>query len=192
MMKKVLLISASVLMLAACNSTPQSQSTSLADNDSVPSWVFMPTSEKGLASSSCVAWGGNMSAARAQAIANAKADLALQIETRAKVMDKTMNSQSQQGTEVQNKSTFSQVSKQVAEQSLIGAIPKEVAFALIDNQKQLCALVEMENTQPLFDNLLASAGVSLDPSLEANLYKDFRTTKITEELQAELSGKEFD
>jgi hypothetical protein len=103
-----------------------------------------------------------------------------------------MNSQSQQGTEVQNKSTFSQVSKQVAEQSLIGAIPKEVAFALIDNQKQLCALVEMENTQPLFDNLLASAGVSLDPSLEANLYKDFRTTKITEELQAELSGKEFD
>ena len=189
MMKKVILISASVLMLAACNSTPQSQSTPLADNDSVPSWVFMPTSEKGLASSSCVAWGGNMSAARGQAIANAKADLALQIETRAKVMDKTMNTQTQQGSSVQNKSTFSQVSKQVAEQSLVGAIPKEIAFARIDNQKKLCALVEMENTKPLFDNLLASAGVALDPSSEASLYKDFRTTKITEELQAELSAK---
>jgi hypothetical protein len=44
-------------------------------------------------------------------------------------------------------------------------------------------------TQPIFDNVLASAGVSLGPSSEANLYKDFRTTKITEELQAELSVK---
>jgi hypothetical protein len=44
-------------------------------------------------------------------------------------------------------------------------------------------------TKPLFDNVLASAGVSLDPFSEVNLYKDFRTTKITEELQAELSVK---
>ncbi|WP_285163359.1 hypothetical protein [Shewanella goraebulensis] len=188
-MKKTLLMSATFLVIVGCNNTPASQSTALAENDAVPSWVYLPTSEKGLASSSCVAWGGNMAVARAQAIANAKADLALQIETRAQVMDKSMNTQSQQGTSVQNKSTFTQVSKQVAEQSLIGAIPKEIAFARIDNQKQLCALVEMENTKPIFDKLLASAGVSMDPNSEAMLYKEFRTTVVTKELEAQLKNQ---
>lgn len=187
-MKKLLVITSSMLLLAACGSTPKSQSTPLADNDAIPSWVFLPTSHTGLASSSCVAWGNNMSAARAQAIANAKADMALQIETRAKVMDKTLESQKQSGTEVSNHSSFTQVSKQIAEQSLVGAIPKEIAFARIDNQKQLCALVTMDNTQPIFDKLIKDAGVKLNPKAEALLYKEFRTTKVTAELEEQLKS----
>ncbi|QUN06418.1 hypothetical protein KDN34_02840 [Shewanella yunxiaonensis] len=175
-------------LLGACNSTPAPQTKPLADNDSVPNWVFTPTQENGLASSSCVAWAGNMAAARAQAIANAKADLTLQIETRAKVLDKVINSQQQNNQQMESHSSFTQVSKQVAQQSLIGAIPKEVVFAQIDNQKQLCAFVILENSKNIFDKLINQASVSIDPQSEQALFKEFQMKKTIEELESELNN----
>ncbi|MDO6610738.1 LPP20 family lipoprotein [Shewanella sp. 2_MG-2023] len=188
MMNKFIFIIGLITFLCACNSTAQTESMPLDSNDSIPSWVLMPTSETGLASSSCVLWGGNMSAARGQAIANARADLATQIQIRAKVMDQTKNSQIQQGLEVQTQSSFYGVSNQVAEQSLTGAKTKEIAFARLDNQKQLCALVEMENTEALFEKLLTAAGATIDPSSREAMYIDFRTTEITKELQMQLDS----
>lgn len=185
-MKKTLLGATVLAFVAGCQSTPELQSTPLADNDAIPSWVLMPIQENGLASSSCVAWAGNMAAARAQAIANAKADLALQIETRAKVLDKVINSQQQNSQQVDSQSSFTQVSKQVAQQSLIGAVPKEVAFARIDNQKQLCAYVVLENSKNIFDKLVSKAELPLDPQSEEALFKEFQVKKTTEELEAEL------
>ena len=86
-MKKFLPIIAA-LTLSACSSTEKSQSEPLAKDDSVPSWVLLPVSDNGLASSSCVPWSGNMSIDRAQALAAARADLAQQIQIKASVMDK--------------------------------------------------------------------------------------------------------
>ncbi|PMG27674.1 hypothetical protein BCU94_04150 [Shewanella sp. 10N.286.52.C2] len=187
-MKKHLMIASTLLLVGACSSTQEPQSTPLAENDSVPSWVLMPTHETGLASSSCVQWSGNMAASRAQAIANARADLAAQINTKAMVMDKLVNQQQQEDDTTTSSSSFAQVSKQIAEQSLVGAIPKEVAFARIDDQKQLCALVIMENTKPLFDKLIKESGKKLDPNDEAVLYSEFKTQKAMKELEAELSS----
>jgi hypothetical protein len=186
MMKRHLMV-ASALLLGACSSTQEPQSTPLSENDSIPSWVLMPTHETGLASSSCVLWSGNMAASRALAIANARADLATQINTKAKVMDKFVNQQTQENEMSNTSSSFSQVSRQIAEQSLIGAVPKEVAFARIDDKKQLCVLVVMENTKPLFDKLLQQSGKTLNPNDEAVLYSEFKTQKAMEELEAELS-----
>lgn len=186
MMKKYLTV-ASALILGACSSTQAPQSTPLAENDSVPSWVLMPTHATGLASASCVLWSGNMAASRAQAIANARADLATQINTKAMVMDKLVNQQTQENEASMTSSSFAQVSKQIAEQSLVGALPKEVAFARIDDKKQLCVLVVMENTKPLFDKLIQESGKTLNPNDEAVLYSEFKTQRAKQELEAELS-----
>ncbi|KFZ39047.1 hypothetical protein HR45_01220 [Shewanella mangrovi] len=185
-MKKLAVLVGAISILAGCQSTTEPQSTPLEKNDAVPSWVLSPVQEDGLASSSCVAWGGNMAAARAAAIANAKADLALQIETRAKVMDKTINQQQQQNLDVSSSSSFTQVSKQVAQQSLIGAIPQAVAFARIDNQKQLCAFVVLKNSKMIFDKLIAEAKLPLNPQSETMLFKQFQEQKTVEELEAQL------
>lgn len=187
MMKKYLMVASALLLVGGCSSTQEPQSTPLSENDSIPSWVLMPTHETGLASSSCVLWSGNMAASRAQAITNARADLATQINTKAMVMDKLVNQQTQEDETSTTSSSFAQVSKQIAEQSLVGALPKEVAFARIDDKKQLCVLVVMENTKPLFDKLLQQSGKKLNPNDEAVLYSEFKNQKAMEELEAELS-----
>jgi uncharacterized protein YcfL len=187
MMKKYLMVASALLLVGGCSSTQEPQSTPLSKNDSVPNWVLMPTHENGLASSNCVLWSGNMAASRAQAIANARADLATQINTKAMVMDKLVNQQTQEDETSSTSSSFAQVSKQIAEQSLVGAIPKEIAFARIDDKKQLCVLVVMENTKPLFDKLLQQSGKKLNPNDEAVLYSEFKNQKTMEELEAQLS-----
>lgn len=186
-MKKYLMVASALLLVGGCSSTQEPQSTPLSKNDSVPNWVLMPTHENGLASSNCVLWSGNMAASRAQAIANARADLATQINTKAMVMDKLVNQQTQEDETSSTSSSFAQVSKQIAEQSLVGAIPKEIAFARIDDKKQLCVLVVMENTKPLFDKLLQQSGKKLNPNDEAVLYSEFKNQKTMEELEAQLS-----
>ena len=184
-MKKFLPIIAA-LTLSACSSTEKSQSEPLAKDDSVPSWVLLPVSDNGLASSSCVPWSGNMSIDRAQALAAARADLAQQIQIKASVMDKLYLRKTQSNTEFNSGGTFEQVSKQVAQQSLVGAIPQEVAFAKLDGAKQLCTFVVMTNTKETFSNLIEQSGKRLDPSSRAALYEEFKTQKAVKELEQEL------
>lgn len=183
-MRNKLLILAVAGVITACGTTPQ-KSQPLAENDSVPSWVLQPTApEGGLASSSCVVWTGNMAASRAQAIANARADLVTQISAKAQVMDTLINKQTQQQDSTTTNSSFTQISKQVAEQSLVGAIAKEIGFARLDGKKQLCALVTMENTKTLFDKLIETSGKNLSPNDEDMLYREFKLKTTTDELKA--------
>jgi hypothetical protein len=175
------------LALGACSSTESTQSAPLAKDDSVPSWVLLPVSDKGLASSSCVPWSGSMSVDRAQAIAAARADLSQQIQVKASVMDKLYLRKAQSNDELNIGGTFEQVSKQVAQQSLVGAVPQEVAFAKLDGVKQLCAFVVMNNTQETFSNLVEQSGKRLEPSSREALYEEFKTQKAMKELEKELT-----
>ena len=186
-MKKLLPVIAA-LALGACSSTQQTQSEPLAKNDSVPSWVLLPVSDKGLASSSCVPWSGSMSTDRAQAIAAARADLSQQIQVKASVMDKLYRRKAQSNDELNVGGTFEQVSKQVAQQSLVGAVPQEVAFAKLDGVKQLCTVVGMSNTQETFNNLVAQSGKRLDPSSREALYEEFKAQKAMKDLEKELDN----
>lgn len=184
-MKKLLPVVATFL-LGACSSTEQAQSEPLAKNDSVPNWVLIPSSDKGLASSSCVPWSGSMSTDRAQAIAAARADLAQQIQVKASVMDRLYQRKAQSEEKLSLGGTFEQVSKQVAQQSLVGSFPQEVAFARLDGVKQLCTLVVMSNTQETFEQLVAKSGRHLDPSSREALYEEFKAQKAMKELEQEL------
>jgi hypothetical protein len=186
-MKKLLPVIAA-LTLGACSSTEQVQSEPLAKNDSVPSWVLLPVSDQGLASSACVAWSGSMSTDRAQAIAAARADLSQQIQVKASVLDKLYQRKVESHDELNVGGTFEQVSKQVAEQSLVGAIPQEIAFAKLDGVKQLCTLVVMSNTQDTFNNLVAKSGKQLDPNSREALYEEFKAQKAMQDLEKELEN----
>lgn len=187
MMKKLLSVMAA-LALGACSNTEKNQSQPLAKNDSVPSWVFLPVSEKGLASSSCVRWSGNMTTDKAQAIAASRADLVQQIQVKASVMDRLYQRKAQSNEQLNIGGTFEQVSKQIAEQSIVGAIPEKIAFARLDGQKQLCALVVMSNTQETFSNLVAKSGKRLDPSSREALYEEFKAQKAMKDLEKELNN----
>ena len=129
-----------------------------------------------------------MSTDRAQAIAAARADLSQQIQVKASVMDRLYQRKAQSNDELNVGGTFEQVSKQVAEQSLVGAIPQEVAFARLDGKKQLCTLVVMSNTQDTFNNLVAKSGKRLDPGSREALYEEFKAQKAMKDLEKELDN----
>ncbi|RYV02385.1 hypothetical protein SOPP22_10045 [Shewanella sp. OPT22] len=186
-MKKLLMLSAT-LALAACNSTPTTESEPLHSDDSVPSWVLQPTMENALASSSCVPWSGNLSVDKAQAVSAARADLTQQIKVKAAVLDKLYQRKVQTEQETNVGGTFEQVSKQVAEQNLVGSKPEKVAFAKLNNIKQLCVLVSMPDPKKAFDDLLEKSGKRLDPTSKAALYEEFKTQKAMKELEQELSN----
>ncbi len=186
-MKRIFLLSAT-LALAACNSTPITQSTPLHNDDSVPSWVLLPTLENALASSSCVPWSGNLSIDKAQAVAAARADLTQQVKVKAAVLDKLYQRKVQTEKDTNVGGTFEQVSKQVAEQNLVGSKPEKVAFAKLNNIKQLCVLVSMPNSKKTFDEMVERSGKKLDPSSKEALYEEFRAQKAMKELEKELSN----
>lgn len=103
-------------------------------------------------------------------------------------MDKLYLRKAQSNDELNAGGTFEQVSKQVAQQSLVGAVPQEVAFAKLDGVKQLCTFVVMNNTQETFSNLVDQSGKRLDPNSREALYEEFKTQKAMKELEKELEN----
>ncbi len=192
--KKSLMSLCLASLLTACASAPQNgpidnaRSVTGNSTDNAPAWVFLPKSEKGLAASSCVEWTGNMSIDRPHAIANARADLAQQISIKASVLDKLYNRKLQAEGKSDVGSTFEQVSKQVASESLQNSSPEEIALASLDGKKYLCALVVLNQSQEAFDGLVAGSGRQLDPQSKAALYEEFRAQKAMKELEKELES----
>jgi hypothetical protein len=192
MLKKSLLALSMGVLLTACASTPEPTAMDNARQvtgnpaDNAPSWVFLPKSDKGLAASSCVNWTGNMSIDRPHAIANARADLAQQINVKASVLDKLYNRKLEAEGKSDVGSTFEQVSKQVASESLENSSPEEIALATLDGDKYLCALVILNQSEEAFEGLVEGSGRELDPQSKAALYEEFRAQKAMAELEKEL------
>lgn len=192
MLKKSLLAMSLGTLLSACASTPEPKPTDNTQkingnpSDNAPSWVFLPKSEKGLAASSCVNWTGNMSIDRPHAIANARADLAQQISVKASVLDKLYNRKLQADGKSNVGSTFEQVSKQVASESLTNSTPEEISMATLDGDKYLCALVVLNQSKEAFEGLVQNSGRQLDPQSKAALYEEFRAQKAMKDLEKEL------
>lgn len=192
MLKKSLLALSLGTLLTACASAPEpgaidnTREVTGNPSDNAPSWVFLPKSDRGLAASSCVNWTGHMSIDRPHAIANARADLAQQINIKASVLDKVYNRKLQAGEKSDVGSTFEQVSKQVASESLANSTPEEISLATLDGDKYLCALVVLNQSEEAFDDLVEGSGRQLDPQSKAALYEEFRAQKAMKELEKEL------
>lgn len=181
-------------LIAACASTPEpgpidnARDVTADPNDNAPEWVFLPKSDKGLASSACVNWTGNMGIDRPHAIASARADMAQQLSVKASVLDKLYNRKLQADNKNDTGASFEQVSKQLTDETLESSTPEEIALASLDGKKYLCALVVLNDSEEAFNDLVDDSGRELDPRSKAALYEEFRAQKAMKELESELDA----
>ena len=87
-MKKTLLGLGCAALLAACASSGPAPEQAQQSSSELPVWVLNPYIEDGFASAQCVPYSGNMSIDRQLAVANARTDLAQQLETKVAALDK--------------------------------------------------------------------------------------------------------
>ena len=189
-MKKKLLVLGCAALLAACASTEQAAQAPQQSGADLPVWVLNPYIEDGFASAQCVPYSGNMSIDRQLAVANARTDLAQQLETKVAVLDKVFRERTDVSSGVSSGSTFSSVSKQLTQQTLIGTRPERVDFVEIDGKKNLCVLLTMgrEKTLSLFDNLLEASERNVQPSTREVLLQEFKGAEAQKDLNRELGG----
>ena len=134
-MKKVLKYGSTLLLtsiLAACSST---SSVNSGGTDDIPEWVLNPSVDNGIAAATCVVWSGNLSIDKAQATSLSRTALAQQIETQVRALDKTYLDKVEVDSGTQAGSTFTQASKQLAEQTLVGSRVSRTEFAEFDGKK---------------------------------------------------------
>ena len=171
-------------ILAACGSTPEKKDL----NADVPEWILNPVIEDGIAASTCVPASGDMSIDSAQATAQGRADLAQQISTRVKAMDKTFQERVDVDGKIASGKTFSSVSKQLSNQILVGARPTKRAYAEFNGKTNFCVLTTMgsSSTKELFDKILNESERDISIDQEKVLYQEFKAQKAQEELEAEF------
>ncbi|MBD2857746.1 hypothetical protein IB286_01920 [Spongiibacter sp. KMU-158] len=187
-MKNKLMILAAASVLAACGSTPeQPAQQEPASLSGLPSWVLNPYVEDGFASTQCVPFSGNMSIDRQLTLANARTDLAQQLEVKVAAMDETFRERTDVTGGVATGATFSSTSKQFTEQALYGTRPEKVDFVEINGTNNLCSMVTMgrEKTLGLFENILDASARQVDPDTKAVLQQQFRGEQGQARLEAE-------
>lgn len=190
MKKKIIGVACAVLM-TACASTEQAADTQQSQQGAggLPQWVMNPYIDDGFASAQCVPYSSNMSIDRQLAVANARTDLAQQLETKVAVLDKVFRERTDVSSGVSSGSTFSSVAKQLTQQTLIGTRAERVEFVEIDGKKNLCVLVTMgrDKTLALFDNMLAASERQVQPDTREVLLQQFKGAQAQQELNEEMA-----
>lgn len=189
-MKKTLLGLGCAALLAACASSGPAPEQAQQSSSELPVWVLNPYIEDGFASAQCVPYSGNMSIDRQLAVANARTDLAQQLETKVAALDKVFRERTDVSSGVSSGSTFSSVSKQLAQQTLIGTRPERVDFVEIDGKKNLCVMLTMgrEKTLSLFDNMLQASERQVQPDTREVLLQEFKGVEAQKDLNRELGN----
>lgn len=180
---KVLGLSA-IVLLAGCSSSTETD-TSIG---TIPNWVLDPQVEDGIAVSECVLFSGNMSIDRQQALANSRASLAQRIETRVSAMDKTYRDKVEVSSGIESGSTFSSVSKQVTQQTLVGTSLMKTDVVEIAGKDNLCVLVAIgqQSTKDIFEQLVNEAKRPMTDEQKDVLYAEFKAHRAELQLDKEL------
>ncbi|MDA7745902.1 hypothetical protein N8878_01035 [Psychromonas sp.] len=189
MFKKVNLIALpAILLLTACSSSNPTQETVVGQ---IPSWILNPQVEDGIAVSECVLWSGNMSIDRQHAISNARTALAQRIESRVSALDKSYRDKVEVTSGAESGSTFSSVSKQITEQTLVGTTALKTDIVKIAKKDNLCVLVAIgqQSTKKVFDELIKAADRPMNSSQKNELYQQFKSQQ-TEKMDQELENLE--
>ncbi|SMF35630.1 LPP20 lipoprotein [Alteromonadaceae bacterium Bs31] len=187
---KLIWLSSAAIVLTACGGTTPPKET--AKVDPFPSWYYNAADAipGALNAASCNPIpGGNMEIAKKQALANGRAEIASQIETRVKAMDKTYDrlATTDEGTSVGG--TFESVSKQVSNQVLSGARAVK-SMRIDDNGKPyFCSLVSLDPsaTQAVLESIMKAANLNLSAENESVLREQFNAYKAQQELESAIS-----
>ncbi len=176
----------SSILIVGCKSTPKVESPELAgEYANAPSWVLDPTMEGGLSALGISRVGkAGMQFARTEAIANGRDELARIISVKVKNLIKNFTETTGIGDEETVDKVSSQVSKQVASQTLNGSrstnmwvSPKNNLHILVVLDPSSVADVVKENVETSYKN-------------ERALWQKFQAKKAHEELDKEIE-KEF-
>ncbi|RBW47782.1 hypothetical protein DS885_01070 [Psychromonas sp. B3M02] len=182
---KSLLSLSTIVLLTACSSNEPVQETAVGD---IPGWILNPQIDDGIAVSECVLWSGNMSIDKQQAVANARTSLAQRIETRVSAMDKTYRDKIEAASGVESGTTFSSVSKQVTQQTLVGTNPIQTDIVNIADKTNLCVLVGIgqQSTQAIFDQLISASERTVNTQQKDILYQEFKAERADLALDKEI------
>lgn len=182
---KSLLSLSTIVLLTACSSSEPVQETAVGD---IPGWILNPQIDDGIAVSECVLWSGNMSIDKQQAVANARTSLAQRIETRVSAMDKTYRDKIEASSGVESGTTFSSVSKQVTQQTLVGTNPIQTDIVNIADKTNLCVLVGIgqQSTQAIFDELISASERTVNGQQKDILYQEFKAERADIALDKEI------
>lgn len=154
----------------------------------LPDWILNPHIEGGIGSAECVVYTHDMGLDKAEAVANARADLAKQIQVKVEAMDKTYKRKVRATGNTSSGGTFESVSRQVASQFLSGSRVIRMEQVMIDNKSNLCVLVALNPslTKELFDALVDGSNQQVSPADRDMLYEEFRAAKAQEEMDKYL------
>ncbi|MDN2662832.1 hypothetical protein [Psychromonas sp. 14N.309.X.WAT.B.A12] len=182
---KSLLSLSTIVLLTACSSSEPVQETAVGD---IPGWILNPQIDDGIAVSECVLWSGNMSIDKQQAVANARTSLAQRIETRVSAMDKTYRDKIEASSGVESGTTFSSVSKQVTQQTLVGTNPIQTDIVNIADKTNLCVLVGIgqQSTQAIFEQLISASERTVNAQQKDILYQEFKAERADLALDKEI------
>jgi ribosomal protein S20 len=186
-MKKILLSTAVVgtLLFTGCaqqGPTPDEQVYVDPELQGAPSWVMMPVvegtiSEVGSAKRNA---GNDIGFQRNEAMADARDNLARQIETKVSNMFKSFKAATGSGEDATFDQSVESVSKQIASQTLKGTVQKN---AWISKTGTMYVLVAID-TQAVADMMEKSVKTSFKN--DKALYQKFLASKAQGELEAEL------
>ena len=130
-----------------------------------------------------------MSLDRTEAVAKARADLAKQIESKVKAMDKDYARKTTTAGGVSTGGVFESVSKIVTQRNLQLTQVIKVDIVDINKTDHLCAMVAFGSSaqKKLFEDLIDSSAVAqqIDPQAEAAMYEEFKAYKAQQELDLE-------
>ena len=182
---KSIFVTCSAFIFVGCSSQSV-QETSAGDIDD---WILNPSIENGIAVSDCVLFSGNMSVDRKQAIANARALLAGEIEVKIESLDETYADKTQLDDKTSSGTSFSSVSRQVTEKTLKGSRTYKTDIVEISGKDNLCVLLGIEEgkTKELFDGLVSASNKTLSPNDESVLFQQFKAQKARERLDEALN-----
>jgi len=192
LLRHTIVASGIVSLLAACGGAPVKEEAAAAPADPYPEWYYAPASAvpNGLATASCKAIPGNaIDIARQQTIATGRADLANQIETRVKAMAKTFSEVTNTADGASVDETFTNVSKQIANQMLSGARAVKAQRVVDQGKTYFCSLVSLDPsaTQSMIDQIVKKAtGGTLSSDQESVLRARFLAEKAQKELEREI------
>ena len=188
---KFLILATGALFLAACGGTPEQP-----EEDRIPDWVADPASQvdDGLAATECVPAGEEFSIDRNEATSGARAQLAQMVETGVEAMDTTYQRQVRGDDQEATGSNFEAVSRQLTDQSLRGVSPQRVDYATFNEQRHLCVLMSVgeSETRDLAMQIIADAEADLSSEDAELLYEEFRSKSAREEMDEALEARRDD
>jgi len=177
-----------LLLSVACATSDRNEAEDIAyPNPSLPEWVAAPYVEGGLVQTECVVADAPMSILRGRAVTLARSSLSSELQTA--LQDLKVNYQklatTNEGTSFDEQ--YDRVTKEILDQTLTGSRPARVDYVSIEGQRQLCAMViiDEKNTARLREEVVARTGMNLSADQEAQLWQQFVLTKAEESLSKE-------